>query len=69
MAAEDREGVKSLVKALDILECVADSPDGAGCGRYGMGDARLDPAKQRHRIQPEPHLGGLCSGAEPMDLA
>ena len=28
--AEEREGVKSLGKALNILECVADGPDGAG---------------------------------------
>ena len=39
MAAEDREGVKSLVKALDILECVADSPDGAGVSEVSL---RLD---------------------------
>ena len=36
MAAEDRKGVKSLAKALDILECVADSPDGAGVSEVSM---------------------------------
>lgn len=36
MAAEDHEGVKSLVKALDILECVADSPDGAGVSEVSL---------------------------------
>ena len=36
MAAEDHEGVKSLAKALDILECVADGPDGAGVSEVSL---------------------------------
>ena len=30
MAGERSEGIKSLAKALDILECVAEGAEGAG---------------------------------------